>query len=205
MCHEDITKLFLALWGAVASGDPTSKLFFSPLLALNLKLDGGIIVMKDARVFFPLPLSYVGCVPTATWLWHDCAMLLKGLFKLSNTLSCRRNPAAGMPRRADAAHLAPPSSSAVPTCCIGPNTHLHRAASGEPACNWNSSGAQLTADCSVPATHDRPAICFQLSLVSLPQQWQKTRDTVMFGNQFSYKDIYEFQSTIRVAICSTPS
>lgn len=54
--------------------------------------------------------------------------------------------------------------------------------------------AQLVADCSVPAT---PVICFQLSLLSFTQQRQKTRETVMFGNQFSYKDIYVFQNTIR--------
>lgn len=140
------------------------------------------------------------CPKTVSW-----AMLLKGLFKLSNTLYCRRNHAAGMPRRADAAHLDLPSSSAATTCCIGPNIHLRGVASEESGCNWNSFEARFVASCSVPAILNTPVICFQLSLVSLLEQWQKTRETVRFGNQFTYKDIHKFQRTMRVPIYSTPS
>lgn len=167
MCHQDIKEFLRALQGAVTSGDPTQQAIFIPLV-LNLELDWAIISGKDTRVFFSSQASphlrgpWPHCSKTVSW-----AVLLKGLFKLSDTLYCRRKHTAGVPRRADAAHLALPSSSAATTCCIGPNIHLRGAASQESGCNRNSFAAQFAADCSVPATRNTPVLCFELSLVSL--------------------------------------
>ena len=205
MCHQDIEELLLALQDAVASGDPTQQAIFFPTCA-KLKTWLGYYFSERCKslLFIPGSPHLHGPCPHCPKTMLR-AVLLKGLLKLSNTHCCRRNHTAGMPRRADAAHLALLSSSAATTYCIGPNIHLRGAPSGESGCNWNSSEAQLVADCSVPAICNTAVICFQLSLVFLLQQWQKTRDTVRFGNQFTYEDMYKFQRMIRVPICSTRS
>lgn len=96
-------------------------------------------------------------LPSLTWamfpLPQDCIMSCapKRFIKAFCNSLLHRNHADGMSRRADAAHLALPSSSVVTTCCIGPNVHLHGATSGEPGCNRNHFEAWFVADCSVPA------------------------------------------------------
>lgn len=178
-----------ALQGTLIQVVPHNKLFFSPLV-LKLKLDWGIISVKDARVFFLTPgsLHLQGpcphCPKPMSW-----AMLLKDLFKLTNTLYCKRNHSAGLPRKADAGHLALPSFSTATTCCISANRHLCEAAAGEWGCNWNTFEARFAVCCSSPAIHHTTVICFQLSLVSFLQQQQKTREIVRFGKQFTYKNM----------------
>lgn len=97
----------------------TASYFFPTCAELQTWLGNYFTERCKSLLFIPGSPHLQGpcphCTKTVSW-----DMLLKGLFKLSNTLYCRRNNSARMPRRADAAHLALLSSSAATTCCTGP-------------------------------------------------------------------------------------
>lgn len=172
MCHQEIQDIKDILLCKALSFRWSHTSYFFPTCS---KLKTCLQNYFSERCFFLKP-RLPSLTRAMSLLPQACVVSCtpKRFFKLSNTIYCRRNHAAGLSRKAKAGHLALPSFSTATTHCISPNRHLCEAVSGE----W----VWLVVYCSGPAIGHTTVICFQLSLVLFPQQQQKTRD--FSGEQF---------------------